>query len=698
MSHDPADPLSKLLLTIDHLQSAYAAQSAAWAHRVKSAGNAHLAAVMGPCMSRHCRESSEWTARDGIRSDPVLSGAIQASSDPDTLRNAVEGHVQWLMQEIESGMSRDASLTGPYSDPTDVATQAEAWSKAQANHLQEVQEIEEELRRVREEAEAVRGQVLARTTRGFSQQRAKVINAHSTQISHVLSAARELAFCDKANEAVEADIFRQKQGHSTSSSDARAFFSSASYTALQAERKRIESERSHIELSLQSYFDHYAQGASRSESTKPERVKLQLAAELKSGKSGYKQIQLIDAYCLGRGNEMWAIMPDLMRVGHDVDPITFLHWQPPLEDAIAADLRQYRREQNATFAQRLLTLLSSAGLRAEVLAERPYGANKLIFKPSPDDGCAIYWVILQMFHPIDRDERRRIERELNSAHTKFRSGNPHPAVQALRSKVREGLDIAARIRWDSAALPLIDTLSTRDSLFTVELSEFRDRPSDPEDSITDMDPLVSKIEEVINTLDTAKKDWNERSAMSAQTTELQSLRKRLSSLEAAQSKPSGKGKAGKALAAQSDTKPGFCMKKGCGRKIEKYKQGCGWKLCSTCLLEVRKTGKSAQLTDGTEWTLHKALSCLGQMRANGVSNIPESKRHPGGAHQAKRAMSLKRLAEGEVSGDESDESDPDTDLDAAPTRHVKFADGTKAIMRRLKGKTGGKGKRSRKGA
>ena len=37
-------PLSNLFLKIDHLQSAYAAQSAAWAHRVKSAENARLAA------------------------------------------------------------------------------------------------------------------------------------------------------------------------------------------------------------------------------------------------------------------------------------------------------------------------------------------------------------------------------------------------------------------------------------------------------------------------------------------------------------------------------------------------------------------------------------------------------------------------------------------------------------------------------
>ena len=45
---------------------------------------------------------------------------------------------------------RSVQLSFPVPGNTSAATKAEAWSKAQANHLQEVQGIEEELRRTQD--------------------------------------------------------------------------------------------------------------------------------------------------------------------------------------------------------------------------------------------------------------------------------------------------------------------------------------------------------------------------------------------------------------------------------------------------------------------------------------------------------------------------------------------------------------------
>ena len=98
------------------------------------------------------------------------------------------------------------------------------------------------------------------------------------------------------------------------------------------QRRAIEIERTHCELELQSYFDHHAHGASHSESAKPDRQTLKLASNLEQAKSGYKQVQLVDMYVLSRGNEMWAIIPDLLRIGHDIDPIECVHWKPPTHD------------------------------------------------------------------------------------------------------------------------------------------------------------------------------------------------------------------------------------------------------------------------------------------------------------------------------------------------------------------------------
>ena len=62
-------------------------------------------------------------------------------------------------------------------------------------------------------------------------------------------------------------------------------------------------------------------------------MSLKLASELEKQSAGFKQVQIVHLFCLSRGNEMWAIIPDLLRIGHDVDPIECLHWQPPAASA-----------------------------------------------------------------------------------------------------------------------------------------------------------------------------------------------------------------------------------------------------------------------------------------------------------------------------------------------------------------------------
>ena len=109
----------------------------------------------------------------------------------------------------------------------------------------------------------------------------------------------------------------------------------------------VESERNHVELGLQSYFDHASHGASKSESAKPERYSLTLAPKLTEGKAGYKQVQIMDMFCISRANEMWAIIPHLIRVGHDIDPIECVHWRPPvLDHEIPEPILPYRKDQN----------------------------------------------------------------------------------------------------------------------------------------------------------------------------------------------------------------------------------------------------------------------------------------------------------------------------------------------------------------
>ena len=122
---------------------------------------------------------------------------------------------------------------------------------------------------------------------------------HETQIAYITARAADLRFSDDASVAVTEKVSALKGQYQ---GNASAFFNSKKYKKLQAERKAIESERNHVELGLQSYFDHASHGASKSESAKPERYSLTLAPKLTEGKAGYKQVQIMDMFCISRAN------------------------------------------------------------------------------------------------------------------------------------------------------------------------------------------------------------------------------------------------------------------------------------------------------------------------------------------------------------------------------------------------------------
>ena len=241
----------------------------------------------------------------------------------------------------------------------------------------------------------------------------------------------------------------------------------------------------------------------------------------------------------------------------------------------------------------------SPGLRTRLLATHSHGVHKTSFKADANDGCAIYWVMLQLFRPVDRDHRRELELSIAKMYSKFHTGNPTEPLADLSSKVREGMDIGARIRWDTTAIPLIDVLGSRDAMFTVELAKHRDLPPDPDDSIVELDTMIAAISDTIQVLDKAKKNWEEKTAMVAsnsQSKELKAMRAEIKALKASiahdcsdsnLNQPTSTRKRKRGMKAEvqlpKGVNKGHCWVKGCGRKIEKWSPQNNWKLYTTCL-------------------------------------------------------------------------------------------------------------------
>ena len=234
------------------------------------------------------------------------------------------------------------------------------------------------------------------------------------------------------------------------------------------------------------------------------------------------------------------------------------------------------------------------------------------------------------------------------------------------------------------AIPLIDTLSTRETRFEVALTSFRELPEDPDDSAVELDKLLDQAKLVLNACDEAGVRLDAKSALKHQASEQQKTIKSLTAKVARLEKKSGKTTHGNAKAALDGSANGKCQVVGCGRSIEKWKQHPNWKLCSTCLLKVQTDGKPLKLKDGGTWgkskdgtnrAAHMAMSVLGEYRKAGVAGLGDSNR------QAKKA----RLLELEWRKDESPNLDsPEPSDDDEGSAH--FSEGTEKAIGDLRKK------------
>ena len=637
----------------------------AWATWQEAASNAHLAAVMGYTLPRLGVDHSNPELT--LDSDPDYQKAKKNATTQDNPRDvhalhlSTCDHIRWLTKESGSGLVRDIkAVTG-----IDVLDEAAAEAAAQAAEA-EFERVEGFLKAKIAEIERESKSLYDQIRPGMSTKRKEVIATYDKQQSFILECATDLAFTDQAEKDVTKRIQELKSGWVASGKEAREFFQSKRYTKMLNERKNIKGERVHSELSLQSYFDHHAHGASRTESAKADKKALRLADKLTEGGSGFKQIQLIDMYCLSRGNEAWAIIPDLIRIGHDVDPIECIHYKPPTLDNTPPQIKPYRDEQNRAFAKQLLNLCDP-GLRAKLLARHQFGVNKVESKVSESDGCGLYWTLLQLYHPLSRQHRRTLEKELYAFPSKFATGDPNATLTRMQRKHQEALDVALKLRWDSIGIPLIDVLSTRDPLFAVELSSFRDLPEDPDDSAVVLDQLLAKVSHVLEMLETANKDWEGRSAKVAKndSSQLAKAMKQIAELKKAMraDTPHNPSSHSKPLNT-SNTKPGFCHVVKCNNKVQGYTSSNGWKVCGTCLLHLRSTNVPLKLKEGGTWGTARTANSQMKVRVSagadeGLPSLKALKAHANRKRKRETDRAAKAaLAKDKDEGSESDEEAP----------------------------------------
>ena len=423
-------------------------------------------------------------------------------------------------------------------------------------------------------------------TRLTFHERQEFVSAKAEELRIVTKA---LAECDEAISKLKANWDKPY----------RELYRSNELDELQDERDKIAKDQSHHEIALQRYFDSITASTNKGEKT--ERVfKLTLATDLETRMAGFRQIQLVDLYCLSRGKELWAILPSIHRIGHDIDPIQCMHWRPEVESMPEA-LQPFWREQSRAFAKQLL-MICTPTQRSTLLGTHEFGTKKVSVKAPEDCGVTIYWVLVQLYHPIDRDRRRELESEISGFGKKFKTGNVLALVKELREKHQEAVDISCRLKWDVVAHPIVQALTDRHARFEVQLEPFLNLPANPDNCGKELGELLTKISTTAKSLAGTTDELGAKSAKQVESPEkkLKELEKQISILQAKLA-AGPTGPSSRSYKAQSQ---GYCEAKGCNRKIEGYNKTktAHWRVCGTCLLKLR-SGEIASipLADGSSF-------------------------------------------------------------------------------------------------
>ena len=420
-------------------------------------------------------------------------------------------------------------------------------------------------------------------------------------------------------------------------------------------KRTLQEQREEYQKEIQHFFDHQASGASHSETTKKSRTGIKIPDDPVGKKLGFKLIQQADLFFQGASNEYWAIMADIIRVGHDCDPDECLHWKPPPANdlELPSSLRKYRIEQARAFAIYLNQVCQAIpGLSARLRSTQVFGVKKGKFVADDQDGIAMWWTLISLTHPLSRDHRVRLQSDIYNAAASFKSGDSESKLAALAVKVQEGIEIELKVSWEAAGIPIIEALAARHSTLAIRLDSYREMPDDRDDSIMFLGQLLAEADDQVKSTKAVDSDAFKSSKAFLTKKEEKAAKKAAAAKKKA--KQSRKSKNAK----QSGATKRICKVRGCNEKIDGNNPR--WKLCATHEKGHRE-GDTLIMKDGDEWPPARV-----------------EKRPRESAKKAKKAKTQKRSKIVEQEGDDSSESEADESEEEEPPRKRSSAARKKA--------------------
>jgi hypothetical protein len=638
MAVSPPEGLEQLANTVD---DHYSDLTDAWAHHRYVSGRAHFAAVMGNAESTMFPPGYMWDDEAAINADIVrcvksnqmLNAALRALRDGSSVsfedaRIAVlhvaqkmsnmavdtfmgtcmqlvdEKSVEQLDSELFQMDPDEDHMLGEYRD--DLFTATADLNQAKALFRTSLEEYKSAV----DKTVVSPSQVHAKETN-----RAKAISTYTNDIKFINSEVEKMTY----NHDALTEISERIEGLKTTYPSGADLYISEDYKDLNIAKANIDKALALSELVIVSHLDKSKSNASQSRLSEKStyNVKMNLVSHTETTK-GFKMILSLEDYITKKAPQYWAIVPEIRRMLRDIDPNTGLHWRPSAQDREndsmwTPQMTKVRRDQALSFATILLSEMpNQATARAALLATGSYGVHRESFKAKEEDGVEILWVYLQKIHPTDNAQQRIILDKIEKVAKKLSEGNPKAQLDQLSELSQEASDMGAPLDWFRHGCIITSALTSRGGpaamRFESGLREFDQHPKNNQDCGEIIDDMIAIAKSITDELLNSEGS-KAFSAMQAMTHhELQGAIAKAVRDGGKTAKAANTGRTpskSNPKKVEGCEKGGSCQRVGCNQKIQGWTKVNNWKLCSTCILEVRTKGNAVPLKDGSTFAPRK---------------------------------------------------------------------------------------------
>jgi hypothetical protein len=223
-------------------------------------------------------------------------------------------------------------------------------------------------------------------------------------------------------------------------------------------------------------------------------------------------------YVLSKGKDMSTLIPAVIRMVYDYDPITSLWWSwkdysdsTDDYDSVPESMKPLMREHNNQLYLDIKAAMqkttANKALWTRINATHSLGRDSKHCTAEEGDGLGLFWMMIMLYRPSDEKYREKLEQDTYTLCRKIanQKGNPRKFIEEVRIKLEECDALGVHLKWMLTGKTLVTNLSTRNNVLAGKLIEFTkgDQVIDRDNCSVELGSICALVDEGMSELEDA---------------------------------------------------------------------------------------------------------------------------------------------------------------------------------------------------